>query len=111
MSVSELRDQLGRRVDAAHYRGEPTVIEKSGEPRAVLVPYAWWAAVLAGSPGSSTAGALEGSIPAPADSPSRLARSRHRKGWGSGKECHSQAGSSASFSPSRSDGHASTSPR
>jgi prevent-host-death family protein len=44
MGIREVREQLGRRVDAAHYLGEPTVIEKNGEPRAVLVPYAWWAA-------------------------------------------------------------------
>lgn len=42
MGVRELRDQLGRRVDEAYFRGEHTVIEKSGEPRAVLVPYSWW---------------------------------------------------------------------
>jgi prevent-host-death family protein len=42
MSISELRDHLGRRIDAAHYQGEATVVEKNGEPRAVLVPYEWW---------------------------------------------------------------------
>lgn len=42
MGARELRDQLGRRIDAAHFLGEATVIEKSGEPRAVLVPYTWW---------------------------------------------------------------------
>lgn len=40
--VAELRDHLGKRVDAAHFHSEPTVIEKNGEPRAVLVPYLWW---------------------------------------------------------------------
>lgn len=44
MGVREVREQLGRRVDAAHFLGEATVIEKNGEPRAVLVPYAQWAA-------------------------------------------------------------------
>jgi len=44
MGVRELRDQLGRKVDEAFYRDEHTVIEKNGEPRAVLVPYSWWAA-------------------------------------------------------------------
>jgi prevent-host-death family protein len=43
MSVRELRDQLGRRIDIAHFTGEPTIVERHGEPRAVLVPYAWWA--------------------------------------------------------------------
>jgi hypothetical protein len=42
MQTRELRDQLGRRVDAAHFLGQHTVVEKNGEPRAVLVPYAWW---------------------------------------------------------------------
>jgi PHD/YefM family antitoxin component YafN of YafNO toxin-antitoxin module len=31
-------------VDAAHFLGEPTVIEKNGEPRAVIIPYTEWAA-------------------------------------------------------------------
>lgn len=42
MGVADLRDQLGKRVDAAHFRDEWTVIEKNGEPRAVLVSYEWW---------------------------------------------------------------------
>lgn len=42
IGIAELREQLGRRVDAAYFLGENTVIEKNGEPRAVLVPYAWW---------------------------------------------------------------------
>jgi prevent-host-death family protein len=42
LGISEAREQLGKLVDAAHYGGTPTVIEKKGEPRAVLVPYAWW---------------------------------------------------------------------
>jgi PHD/YefM family antitoxin component YafN of YafNO toxin-antitoxin module len=43
MSVRELRDNLGRRVDVAHFTGEPTIVERHGEPRAVLVSYTWWA--------------------------------------------------------------------
>lgn len=43
MGAREARDQLGKRIDAAHFMGKHTVIEKNGEPRAVLVPYAWWA--------------------------------------------------------------------
>lgn len=42
MSLREVRDELGRRVDAAHYAGEATVITKNGEPRAVLVPHRWF---------------------------------------------------------------------
>jgi prevent-host-death family protein len=39
MSLRETRDSLGKRVDAAHYAGEATVITKNGEPRAVIVPH------------------------------------------------------------------------
>ena len=53
MGLAELREQIGRRVEAAHFRGEVTVIEKNGEPRAVLVPYDWWAAVREPSPGNA----------------------------------------------------------
>ncbi len=42
MGTRELRDQLGRRVDAAYYLAEPTVVTRNGEPRAVLIPYADW---------------------------------------------------------------------
>lgn len=42
MGVREVREQLGRRIDAAHFRDEPTVIEKNGEPRAVIVSHEWW---------------------------------------------------------------------
>jgi prevent-host-death family protein len=52
MGVAEAREQLGRLVDAAHFLGEPTVIEKNGEPRAVLVPYAEWAAARQAAPES-----------------------------------------------------------
>ncbi len=44
IGIAELRDQLGRRVDAAHFLGEHTIVEKNGEPRAVLVPYGEWCA-------------------------------------------------------------------
>lgn len=37
MSIATLRPKVGDRIDAAHYRDEPTVIMKSGEPRAILV--------------------------------------------------------------------------
>jgi prevent-host-death family protein len=55
IGVAEARDQLGRLVDAAHFLGEPTVIEKNGEPRAVLVPYAQWAASRQPPPESASA--------------------------------------------------------
>lgn len=45
MTVREVRDHLGKRVDAAHYGGEATVVTTNGEPRAVLVPYSWWDAL------------------------------------------------------------------
>ena len=40
MTVQEARAALGRRVDAAHYSGDITLITKNGEPRAALVPIA-----------------------------------------------------------------------
>ncbi|KUO22504.1 type II toxin-antitoxin system Phd/YefM family antitoxin [Streptomyces dysideae] len=42
IATNDLRAQLGRRIDNAHFRGAHLVIEKNGEPRAVLVPYSWW---------------------------------------------------------------------
>jgi hypothetical protein len=57
MGTRELREKVGHRVDAAHFLGEPTVIEKNGEPRAVLVSYSWWLEVTDGKdPPSLTAG-------------------------------------------------------
>lgn len=50
MATTELRAGLGRQVDAAHFRGEPTIITRNGEPRAVLVPYAWWAQTAGNTP-------------------------------------------------------------
>lgn len=38
MSIRELREQLGKRVDAAYYLGETTIITKNGQPRARIVP-------------------------------------------------------------------------
>ena len=43
MGVRDLRNDLGHRVDAAHYLGEVTVVTSNGEPRAAVVPYAWLA--------------------------------------------------------------------
>jgi prevent-host-death family protein len=42
IATNDLRNQLGRRIDEAHYGGKHLVVEKNGEPRAVLVPYDWW---------------------------------------------------------------------
>jgi len=42
VGIRELRDSLGSRIDAAHFRREPTIITYNGEPRAVLIPYAEW---------------------------------------------------------------------
>ncbi len=43
MGIGELRLALGGRIDAAYFKGEPTIIRnaKKGEPRAALIPYAW----------------------------------------------------------------------
>jgi hypothetical protein len=43
MGIAELRRDLGRRIDAAYFHKEPTIIrnEKRGEPQAALVPYEW----------------------------------------------------------------------
>lgn len=45
MAARELRDKLSSRIDAAHFRHEPTVITRNGEPRAVLISYADWLAM------------------------------------------------------------------
>jgi prevent-host-death family protein len=42
MGIKELRPDLGRRVDLAFFGNQPTVITKNEEPRAVLIPYAWY---------------------------------------------------------------------
>lgn len=42
LGVRELRDQLGRRIDEAYYRGNFVIIEKNGEPRAAVVPIDWF---------------------------------------------------------------------
>jgi len=44
MGTREFRDDLGRRVDAAYFLHEPTIITRNGEPRAVLISYADWLA-------------------------------------------------------------------
>jgi prevent-host-death family protein len=44
MGAREFREKLGQRIDAAHWKGEPTIVEKNGDPRAVLIPYAEWLA-------------------------------------------------------------------
>jgi len=43
MGIIDLRRNLGRRIDAAFFHKEPTIIknEKKNEPRAALIPYEW----------------------------------------------------------------------
>jgi len=43
MGASDLRGNLGSRIDAAR-RGEPTIVTRNGKPRAVLISYEEWAA-------------------------------------------------------------------
>lgn len=43
MSVKDFRANLGRRIDEAYFRHEPTKISKNGQTRAVLVNPDWWA--------------------------------------------------------------------
>ena len=40
MGTRELRDKISSRIDAAHFRHEPTIITRNGESRAVLISYA-----------------------------------------------------------------------
>lgn len=42
MGVRDFRNDVPHRIEAAHFLGEPTIITKNDEPRAVLVPYAWY---------------------------------------------------------------------
>jgi prevent-host-death family protein len=49
LGVRELRDQLGRRIDEAFFRDTFVVIEKNGEPRAVLVSIDWFNQMSKGS--------------------------------------------------------------
>jgi hypothetical protein len=43
MGVRETREKIGERVNAAHYLGEHTIVERNGQPYAVIVSYEWWA--------------------------------------------------------------------
>lgn len=43
MGTRDARAELGRLVDEAHFRNQHVIITKNEEPRAVLVPYEWWA--------------------------------------------------------------------
>ena len=42
VGAREARADLGKLIDAAHYGGQHTILTKSEQPRAVLVPYQWW---------------------------------------------------------------------
>lgn len=44
MGIRDFRVHVAKRVEAAHFQDEPTVITKNDEARAVLVPYAWYEA-------------------------------------------------------------------
>jgi prevent-host-death family protein len=46
MPLMEVRDTLGQRVDAAHFADEATVITKNGHPRAVLISYEHYLALV-----------------------------------------------------------------
>lgn len=54
LTVSQLRDRLAERVDAAHYRGDVTLITKRGAARAVLVPVELYHRAADGRPNSVT---------------------------------------------------------
>ncbi|WP_435112380.1 type II toxin-antitoxin system prevent-host-death family antitoxin [Nocardiopsis synnemataformans] len=41
MGIRDFRAEVTERVEAAHFRNEPTVVTKNGQPRAALVPYSW----------------------------------------------------------------------
>lgn len=45
MGSRELREKLGSRIDAAHFRREPTIVTSNGEPRAVLISHEEWLAL------------------------------------------------------------------
>lgn len=42
MGIRDFRVEVTERVEAAHFREEPTVVTKNGHPRAVLVPVGWY---------------------------------------------------------------------
>lgn len=44
MGIVDFRAEVGKRVDAAHFLKEPTIITKGTheEPRATLIPHEWW---------------------------------------------------------------------
>ena len=58
MPLMDVREALGKRVDAAHFADEATVITKNGDPRAVLISYEWFQKLSADlRPGIVAAGA------------------------------------------------------
>lgn len=42
MGIREIRERITDRVEAAHFREEPTVVTKNDHPRAVLVSVDWY---------------------------------------------------------------------
>lgn len=42
MGIRDFREHITSRVEKAHFREEPTVITKNGNPRAVVVSVDWY---------------------------------------------------------------------
>lgn len=42
MGIRDFRRDVTKRVEAAHFQEQPTIITKNDEPRAVLVSYVWY---------------------------------------------------------------------
>lgn len=48
--LTHLRPVIGKRVDAAHYADEVTVITKNGQPHAVIVSYEMYRSLTEATP-------------------------------------------------------------
>lgn len=51
--LGDLRPILGKRVDAAHFAGEATVITKNGQPHAAIVSYEMYRSLTEAEPNDS----------------------------------------------------------
>lgn len=51
--LGELRPIIGKRVDAAHYADEDTIITKNGQPHAVIVSYETYRKITEDAPNHS----------------------------------------------------------
>lgn len=58
MGLIETRDNLGKRVDAAHFADDVTVITKNGAPRAVIVSYETYQLLRRGAEGQRSGAAV-----------------------------------------------------